>query len=181
MPSSSLGSNGDLYLNLANADVYNKISGSWTKVANIQGATGPAGLQGPPGLTTSNYTVIGNSANLTYVPVQSLGNVSITAPANGRILIVVTGELYLQCNNNTATLGLSTSPTTFGLARSTAGVTGAGPVTASGYYSMTVQATYYVYTGNTTTFYANAWRETYNDQPVVQLENVYLTAWFSAT
>jgi hypothetical protein len=49
VPSSSLGSNGDFYLNLANSDVYNKISGSWMWVANIQGATGATGATGPQG------------------------------------------------------------------------------------------------------------------------------------
>lgn len=48
-PTASLGSNGDFYLNLANGDVYNRISGSWSKVANIQGPTGATGVQGPQG------------------------------------------------------------------------------------------------------------------------------------
>jgi hypothetical protein len=52
VPSSSLGSNGDFYLNLANSDVYNKISGSWVWIANIQGATGATGPQGPAGVYT---------------------------------------------------------------------------------------------------------------------------------
>jgi hypothetical protein len=50
VPSSSLGSNGDFYLNLANSDVYNKISGSWVLVANIRGATGATGATGPQGI-----------------------------------------------------------------------------------------------------------------------------------
>jgi hypothetical protein len=41
VPSSSLGTNGDFYLNLANGDVYNKISGAWTKVMNINGGINP--------------------------------------------------------------------------------------------------------------------------------------------
>jgi hypothetical protein len=49
VPSSSLGSNGDFYLDLDNSDVYNKISGAWVWVANIRGATG---AQGPAGVYT---------------------------------------------------------------------------------------------------------------------------------
>jgi len=52
VPSSSLGSNGDFYLNLDNSDVYNKISGSWVWVANIRGETGATGPQGPAGVYT---------------------------------------------------------------------------------------------------------------------------------
>jgi hypothetical protein len=50
VPSQSLGNNGDFYLNLANSDVYNKISGSWVLVANIRGATGATGATGPQGI-----------------------------------------------------------------------------------------------------------------------------------
>jgi len=49
-PSPSLGVDGDFYLDLGNGDVYNKISGLWTLVANIQGPEGPQGEQGPAGL-----------------------------------------------------------------------------------------------------------------------------------
>jgi len=48
-PTTSLGSDGDFYLDLANGDVYNKVSGLWLIVANIRGAMGAAGVQGPPG------------------------------------------------------------------------------------------------------------------------------------
>jgi hypothetical protein len=48
-PDSSLGVDGDFYLDLNNGDVYNRISGSWTLVANIQGPDGPQGEQGPAG------------------------------------------------------------------------------------------------------------------------------------
>jgi hypothetical protein len=48
-PDSSLGVDGDFYLNLDNGDVYNRVSGSWTLVANIQGPEGPQGEQGLQG------------------------------------------------------------------------------------------------------------------------------------
>lgn len=75
VPSSSLGSNGDFYLNLANGDVYNKITGSWTKVANIRGATGATGPQGPAGV----YTI----ANMTgWVPAPAYDSGWIELPGS---------------------------------------------------------------------------------------------------
>jgi len=51
VPAYSLGINGDYYLNTANNDVYNKVSGTWTTVANIKGATGATGAMGSTGAT----------------------------------------------------------------------------------------------------------------------------------
>jgi hypothetical protein len=52
VPSSELGVNGDFYFRLDNGWVYNKISSTWTYVANLtglQGATGQQGQTGPQG------------------------------------------------------------------------------------------------------------------------------------
>jgi hypothetical protein len=54
VPSPSLGVDGDLYLNDSNGDVYQKISGSWHLVANIEGPQGPAGPSGPTIPPTGN-------------------------------------------------------------------------------------------------------------------------------
>ncbi len=48
-PSSELGANGDYYLNSANGDVYKKTTGTYSQVANIQGAAGATGSQGSQG------------------------------------------------------------------------------------------------------------------------------------
>jgi hypothetical protein len=48
-PDSGVGVEGDYYLDVDNGDVYNKISGSWAWVANIQGPEGSQGEQGPQG------------------------------------------------------------------------------------------------------------------------------------
>lgn len=60
-PSNTAGEENDLYLDIANSDVYKKIAGVYTFLLNIKGATGemgppgpagpvgPTGLQGPPG------------------------------------------------------------------------------------------------------------------------------------
>ena len=49
-PDSGLGVDGDFYLDLGNGDVYNRVSGLWTWVANIQGPEGPQGEQGIQGI-----------------------------------------------------------------------------------------------------------------------------------
>lgn len=48
---STQGVNGDFYLNTSNWDVYQKLSGTWTKKGNVQGATGAKGDKGDQGAT----------------------------------------------------------------------------------------------------------------------------------
>lgn len=48
---STQGVNGDFYLNTSNWDVYQKLSGTWTKKGNILGATGVKGDKGDQGAT----------------------------------------------------------------------------------------------------------------------------------
>lgn len=44
------GKKGDFYLNTASYDIYSKASGSWVKIGNIKGATGPTGAPGTNGI-----------------------------------------------------------------------------------------------------------------------------------
>jgi hypothetical protein len=48
-PASTLGVDEQLYLDVANGDVYRKSSGSWSKLGNIAAAGGPTGPTGPTG------------------------------------------------------------------------------------------------------------------------------------
>lgn len=49
-PATELGSDGDLYINTSNGDVYKKVTGAWgAPVMNITGAEGPQGAQGAQG------------------------------------------------------------------------------------------------------------------------------------
>lgn len=64
VPSPSLGGNTDLYLNTANGDVYQKITGTWTLEANIIGPTGATGIGVPAGGTTGQ--VLGKNSNTDY-------------------------------------------------------------------------------------------------------------------
>ena len=49
VPASSLGKNGDWFLNTANYDIYQKVNGAWAKQGNIKGATGATGQTGATG------------------------------------------------------------------------------------------------------------------------------------
>jgi len=178
-PAPSLGVNGDYYLDTANSNVYTKISGTWTNIANIKGATGPAGPQGPPGVTVVNYTNIGSVSNLTYYPGMTLGNVTITAPANGVVHLILTGIVYMY-NNNTVALGIGTAPLTTNLDYAYAGIWTGGSGTEQIRYSLTSQAIYNVVEGNKYTFHATAYRYK-SDSYTIHLENVKLTAVFYAT
>ena len=53
LPGSTLGSNGDYYINFNTGDVYEKASGVWIIAGNIQGPQGPAGSGGSGGGTGS--------------------------------------------------------------------------------------------------------------------------------
>ena len=48
-PSGGTGIDGDYYLDVANGDVYQKATGSWSSIGNIKGATGAAGSNGTNG------------------------------------------------------------------------------------------------------------------------------------
>jgi len=48
-PSADLGEDGDLYLDTQASDVYVRMDGQWTPVANLRGPEGPAGPEGPEG------------------------------------------------------------------------------------------------------------------------------------
>ncbi|MEI6873748.1 MAG: hypothetical protein WCL50_01315 [Spirochaetota bacterium] len=50
-PASSLGANGDLYLNTSSTAVFKKNSGTWASVVTLQGAQGAAGATGSAGIS----------------------------------------------------------------------------------------------------------------------------------
>lgn len=56
-PASSLGNNGDFYLDTLSGDVFVKASGSWSMQINLQGPTGQAGAAGPAGSSLSEYEI----------------------------------------------------------------------------------------------------------------------------
>ncbi|MDE2590037.1 MAG: LamG domain-containing protein, partial [Patescibacteria group bacterium] len=49
VPSNTLGSNGDFYLDNTSGNYYQKVLGTWSGQGNLKGPTGPAGATGPTG------------------------------------------------------------------------------------------------------------------------------------
>jgi hypothetical protein len=170
VPASSLGSNGDFYLNLANSDVYNKVSGAWTKVANIKGAAGAT-------VISSGYLTSG----LLDYSSTDLGNVTLTAPAAGTVHVVITASLISR--NDSAYMWLSSNATGYsGSVRAGASINGVA-ANEYGYYSLTAQGVYTVAANNHYYFKAYAYRQSnINDAQCYEyLSNVYITAIFYAT
>jgi hypothetical protein len=193
VPAASLGKNGDFYLNTATSDVYNKASGTWTAVANIQGATGatgasgitgPQGIQGPPGITTVNSSsILYVDATINPTPIT---NVTITAPANGVVIVTLTVGYVQMFNNNSCGLYLGTSPTSpnwnnLDICYHGNGTLITGPTTEWVFFDMTAQAAYPVTSGDKITFYATAIRYLGPDNAPMYLGSIRMIAAFLAT
>jgi hypothetical protein len=151
------------------------------------GATGLQGIQGPPGTTVVNSSIIDyaaldiNSNGSIAIPI---GNVTITAPANGTVIVTLNVGYVDMYYNNSCALYLGTSPTSPGwydLDISIHGSQTSGPTDERVYFDMTAQATYNVLAGNKYTFYATASRYYGYDDSIMFLSNIHLTAAFSAT
>lgn len=74
VPSSTLGSDGDLYINKTNGDYYLKQSGVWVKQGNLMGPPGPAGPPGSQILTSPGIPDNGIGANGDFYMATSTGN-----------------------------------------------------------------------------------------------------------
>jgi hypothetical protein len=149
-----------------------------TGATGAAGATGPQGIQGPPGTTVVNSTSI-NSVNVTYA--TPIGNTTITAPANGIIIITLNVGYVDMYNNNSCVLYLGTSAGGNDLDICNHGSRNPGSTNEQVYFDMTAQAVYSVTAGNKYTFYATASRYFGGDTATMYLNNVHLIAAFSAT
>ena len=147
-------------------------------VAGATGATGPQGIQGPPGITVINSTKI-DSVLVTYA--TAIGNVTLTAPANGTIIITLNVGYVDMYNNNSCVLYLGTSPGGNNLDICAHGSRNPSSTTELVYFDMTAQATYKVTAGNEYTFYATTTRYFGGDNAIMSLNNINLIAAFSAT
>ena len=147
------------------------------------GATGPQGIQGPPGITTVNSSsVLFVDATINPTPIT---NVTITAPANGVVIVTLNVGYVQMWYNNSCGLYLGTSPTSpnwNNLDIAYQGTNKTGPTDEYAYFDMTAQAAYPVTSGNKYTFYATAIRYigVPNDSPMY-LGSIRLVAAFSAT
>jgi hypothetical protein len=88
-PTSSLGNNGDIYIQINTGDVYRKTGNTWNLIGNIKGPPGEPGQQGPAGQTGRNPEILFGVGN----PDNAIGN-------NGDLYINTnTGELFSKVNN----------------------------------------------------------------------------------
>jgi hypothetical protein len=179
-----LGSNGDFYLDLANSDVYNKVSGSWTKVANIQGATGatgatgPAGPQGPPGVGWAGVNEIGSSSDIPTTA-RNLGMVTVNAPTNGYVFVIATAYVVTFGDGTECVFGLGTTAGSFNLHSTRVGVLD-GTGTQRREFSVTSTALVPV-TAGSRNFYVTAQKPSVFSAQTVNIGNIYATALFCGT
>jgi len=152
------------------------------------GATGPQGLQGiqgPPGITTVNSSsILSVYANYSESQPTPIGNVTITAPANGVVIVTLNVGYVDMYYNNSCGLYLGTSPTSPGwnnLDICYHGTRTNGPTVERVYFDMTAQAAYPVTSGNKYTFYATALRYYGPDNSPMYLGSIRLVAAFLAT
>ncbi len=151
------------------------------------GATGSQGIQGPPGITAVNSTEIDSTAldiNSNDSIAIPIGDVTITAPSNGVVIITLNVGYVDMYYNNSCALYLGTSPTSPGwnnLDISLRGTKTSGSTDERVFFDMTAQATYNVIAGNKYTFYATASRYYGFDNSIMSLSNIHLIAAFSAT
>jgi hypothetical protein len=80
VPSDSLGSNGDFYVNDSNADVYFKASGTYSVALNIKGETGETGATGAAGpslVTDTQANRPEGTDGQVFVPSDGLGYTAV--------------------------------------------------------------------------------------------------------
>jgi hypothetical protein len=155
-----------------------------TGATGATGATGPQGIQGPPGITVVNSTKIDytaldiNNNGSLEIPI---GNATITAPANGVVIVTLNVGYVDMYYNNSCVLYLGASPGGNDLDICVHGTRTPGPTDQRVYFDMTAQAAYNVTAGNKYTFYATTSRYYAYDDSIMFLSNIHLIAAFSAT
>ena len=154
-----------------------------TGSAGSAGTTGPQGLQGLPGLTTVNSSsILYLDATVNPTPIT---NVTITAPANGVVIVTLHIGYVQMYYNNSAGIYLgtsSTSPNWNNLDISYHGTNSTGPTNQWTFFDMTAQsAAYPVTSGSKTTFYATAIRYIGIDNEPMFLGSIRMDATFLAT
>ncbi len=142
------------------------------------GAQGAQGVQGPPGATIVNSSSL-NSISATYG--TAIGNVTITAPANGVVVVTLNVGYVDMYNNNSCVLYLGTTPGGNTLDVCSHGARYLPATTQQVYFDMTAQAAYTVTSGTKVTFYATATRYFGLDDAPMYLNNIHLIAAFLAT
>jgi hypothetical protein len=108
-------------------------------------------------------------------------NVTITAPANGYVIVTLTVGSVGMYNNNSCGLYLGTSPGGNNLDIATHGSRNPGPTDELVWFDMTAQGALHVTTGNKYTFYTTATKYFGGDSSVMSFGYIHLIAAFMAT
>jgi hypothetical protein len=153
-----------------------------TGAAGAAGSQGAQGVQGLPGVTAVNSSsILYLNATLNYTPIT---NVTITAPANGVVIVTLSVGYVQMYYNNSCGLYLGTSPTSpnwNNLDICYHGTTITGPTDDWVMFDMTAEASYPVTSGNSYTFYGTALRYLGPDNSPMYLGSIRMIAAFSAT
>lgn len=141
----------------------------------LTGLTGPTGPQGPPGVSLVEYNNIGSVGGINTTP-ENLGNVTLSAPTNGHVLLIATATVWTFGDGTRCWFGVGTTPGSVNLHETGVGVID-GTGTQRRTFSATSLAIVDVTPGNHT-FYATAYKDSIFKARSVNLGNIYLTAVF---
>jgi hypothetical protein len=144
------------------------------------GATGATGPQGPAGVTVVNSTfVVGPTYLPSWTAPKSIGNVTITAPVNGKVQVTLSGWAWMH-DNDSCILGIGLTPDDyhgrFTVEGGSTGNTGNQVL----WSSLTVQLIYDMTAGSKQTFYATPVKNFGGSLPMY-IRDVTMTAIFYAT
>ena len=144
------------------------------------GATGPVGSQGLPGVTIVNSTFIEGPIYLpSWRAPKSIGNVTITAPVNGKVHVTLSGWAWMY-NNDSCTLGIGLAPDEYRGRFTVDGGNVDNNYNSILWSSLTVQLTYDMTAGSKQSFYATPVKNFGGSLPMF-IHDVTLTAIFYAT
>ena len=103
-PQADMGNDGDVYLNTMSSDLYQKVDGAWTLIANIRGETGENGITPHIGENgnwwvgeeDTGYPAVNESGESSLVSVDEEGYLIIDGENTGYCLNLTAQELYLN-------------------------------------------------------------------------------------
>jgi hypothetical protein len=102
-PTSVTGTNGDMYLNTANGDVFHKASGVWTLNGNVRGPVGDQGPSGPSGLNfmgawsaSTQYEIKDAVKYLGNVWIAKAANINVSPPSSGNTAGNAAWDLFVE-------------------------------------------------------------------------------------
>jgi hypothetical protein len=174
-PASTLGSNGDYYLDIASSDVFRKTLGTWTFTLNIKGAQG---IQGLPGISGAVVNNIGSSFDIPTTA-RNLGNITVNAATGGFIFVIATADVVTFGDNTECIFGLGTTTGSFDLDRKSVGVLDGTGIQRS-HFSLTATTLIPVEAG-IHTYFVSAQKPPEFSAQYINMGSICAIAWFFGT